>query len=73
MKFYAELANQAPWPQVRAVGEALAQPLSDVDRITLQPYLQWPRGLPISEAKALKAARSAAQPLAQSDPLQQAL
>jgi hypothetical protein len=60
MKFYAELASQAPWPQVRAVGEALAQPLSEIDRVTLQPYLQWPRGLPISEAKARRAARSAA-------------
>jgi hypothetical protein len=60
MTFYSELARQAPWPQVQAVAEALARPLSDVDRITLQPYLQWPRGLPISEAAARRAVRNAA-------------
>jgi len=60
MKFYAELAYNAPWPQVRAVAAALDEPLSEVDRITLAPYLQWPRGLFVSEAKARQIARSAA-------------
>lgn len=44
MPFYAAVATQAPWPQVRALGIALAQPLNEDDRRTLQPFLQWPRG-----------------------------
>ena len=44
MQFYAEVARQAPWPQVRAVAEALALPLNEQDRRTMLPYLQWPRG-----------------------------
>ena len=43
MRFTAALSAQAPWPQVRAVGNALAQPLSPEDRASLLPYLQWPR------------------------------
>lgn len=43
MTFTAALAAQAPWPQVRAVGAALAQPLSSEDRASLLPYLRWPR------------------------------
>lgn len=49
MQFYAALAEHAPWPQVRP---ALREPLSEVDRITLRPYLQWPRGEMVSEAQA---------------------
>jgi hypothetical protein len=44
MRFAAAVASEAPWPQVRAVGEALAQPLSESERLSLLPYLQWPRG-----------------------------
>lgn len=60
MYFYAEVAANAPWPQVRAVASALGQPLSEVDRITLLPYLQWPRGEMVSEAKARRMAASTA-------------
>lgn len=60
MQFYAAVADHAPWPQVRAVATALRQPLSEIDRITLLPYLQWPRGEMISEAKAKRSTRSAA-------------
>lgn len=60
MRFYAEIAGAAPWPQARAVARALGEPLTSVDRITLQPYLQWPRGEPISEARARRQAQSAA-------------
>ena len=60
MQFYAALAERAPWPQVRAVASALRQPLSDVDRVTLLPYLQWPRGEPVSESKAKRQLASAA-------------
>jgi len=60
MTFYAAVADRAPWPQVRSVATALRQPLSEVDRITLLPYLQWPRGEMISEAKAKRIAKSAA-------------
>lgn len=52
MQFYAALAEHAPWPQVRALVPALREPLSEVDRITLRPYLQWPRGEMVSEAQA---------------------
>lgn len=52
MRFYGELCASAPWPQAQAVGGALREPLSEVDRITLLPYLQWPRGERISDAKA---------------------
>jgi hypothetical protein len=44
MSFYSVVARQAPWPQVQAVADALSQPLSDEDRQTMLPYLQWPRG-----------------------------
>ena len=60
MKFYAAVASAAPWPQARAVSSVLAEPLTAVDRITLQPYLQWPRGSHISEAQARRIVRSAA-------------
>jgi hypothetical protein len=60
MPFYATVAENAPWPQARAVASALDQPLSDVDRITLLPYLQWPRGEMISESKAKRWLASAA-------------
>jgi hypothetical protein len=60
MGFYATIASVAPWPQARAVARALAAPLSEVDRITLRPYMQWPRGEFISEAKAIRLLRSAA-------------
>jgi hypothetical protein len=60
MLFYAHVALAAPWPQARAVARALAEPLSAVDRITLQPYLHWPRGAPISDSKARRMVRSAA-------------
>jgi hypothetical protein len=60
MNFYASLADTAPWPQARALAGALRQPLSEVDRITLLPYLQWPRGAMISESKAHRIAASAA-------------
>ena len=56
MQFYASIADRAPWPQARAVATALRQPLTAVDKITLAPYLQWPRGEMISEAKAAKLA-----------------
>jgi hypothetical protein len=60
MQFYAHLAEHAPWPQARAVASALRQPLSEVDRITLLPYLQWPRGDFISEFSAQRQVASAA-------------
>lgn len=44
MLFAANIAAHAPWPQVIAVSEALATPLSDSDRASLLPYLRWPRG-----------------------------
>ena len=44
MQFYAAIARQAPWPQVRAVVDALVQPLSEEDRRTLRPFLRWPGG-----------------------------
>lgn len=52
MGFYAEIARHAPWPQVRALSAALAVPLTDEDRLTLRPYLQWPRGEMVSESMA---------------------
>lgn len=39
----AAIAAMAPWPQVQAVGRVLGVPLSDDDRASLMPYLQWPR------------------------------
>jgi hypothetical protein len=60
MQFYAHLAEHAPWPQARAVAPSLRQPLSEVDRITLLPYLQWPRGEMITESKAKRLIASAA-------------
>jgi hypothetical protein len=43
MQITAEIAARAPWPQVLAVGRALAVPLTDEERTSLGPYLQWPR------------------------------
>lgn len=43
MQFGAALTAQAPWPQVRALSDVLARPLTDDDRQTLAPYLTWPR------------------------------
>jgi hypothetical protein len=43
MVFTAAVAAQAPWPQVRAVGEVLAKPLSPAEHTSLLPYLRWPR------------------------------
>ena len=54
MHFYAEVARQSPWPQVRALCEPLAAPLTDVDRLTILPYLQWPRGQLLTDAAARK-------------------
>lgn len=44
LPFYAAIAGQAPWPQVRALATPLSQPLTEEDRRTLSPFLQWPRG-----------------------------
>lgn len=43
MKLASGKAASAPWPQVVAVGEILAVPLSDIEQIELLPYLCWPR------------------------------
>ncbi|MFI4928018.1 MAG: hypothetical protein ACHP7E_10075 [Burkholderiales bacterium] len=43
MRFTGEIALDAPWSQVRAVGGALLQPLSDVEQESLLPFLTWPR------------------------------
>ena len=43
MRFAGAWAEQAPWPQLRAAGEALSQPLTDADRASLLPFLTWPR------------------------------
>jgi hypothetical protein len=43
MQFASEMTAQAPWPQVRALSSALAQPLSEAERQSLAPYLTWPR------------------------------
>jgi hypothetical protein len=43
MQFYAHLVQFAPWPQMEAVKQALAEPLSESDKSSLLPYLQWPR------------------------------
>lgn len=45
MGFASVVTANAPWPQVRALAPALAAPLSDEDRKTLMPYLQWPRDM----------------------------
>ena len=45
LPFLAALAAEAPWPQVRAVGHALAAPLTPEERTSLLPYLQWPRDI----------------------------
>lgn len=45
MGFASVVTALAPWPQVRALAPALAAPLTDEDRATLLPYLQWPRDL----------------------------
>ena len=60
MSFYAVIASGAPWSQARAVSKALAEPLSEIDRITLRPYMPWPRGNLITEAQASHILRSAA-------------
>jgi hypothetical protein len=44
MKFTSEAALRAPWPQVVAVGETLAVPLTSEEEEDLLPYLCWPRG-----------------------------
>lgn len=44
MQFHAVVAEQAPSPRVRTVISALAQPLTDEGRMTLQPFLRWPPG-----------------------------
>lgn len=43
MGFYAAVADSAPWPQLKSVAEALAEPLSVEDKKSLEPYLHWPR------------------------------
>ena len=43
MVFTASIASAAPWPQVRAVGRALAVPLTSAERQSLLPFLKWPR------------------------------
>jgi hypothetical protein len=43
MGFAAAVALEAPWPQARAVGRALAIPLTAQDRQSLLPFLTWPR------------------------------
>jgi hypothetical protein len=47
MKVAAEIAKKAPWPQVIAVGNALASPLTETEKLRLLPHLQWPRMLDI--------------------------
>jgi hypothetical protein len=44
MAWAAPIALEAPWPQVLAVGRALAVPLSETEKEEILPYLQWPRG-----------------------------
>jgi len=44
MVWAASVALEAPWPQVAAVGRALAVPLSKAEKEEIPPYLQWPRG-----------------------------
>ena len=44
MSYGASLALAAPWPQVVAVGHALAEPLSKAEEAILVPFLRWPRG-----------------------------
>jgi hypothetical protein len=43
MKYTSDIALRAPWPQVVAVGKALAVPLSAAEEEDLLPYLRWPR------------------------------
>jgi hypothetical protein len=43
MKYTSATALRAPWPQVVAVGEALAVPLSSAEEEDLLPFLRWPR------------------------------
>jgi hypothetical protein len=42
MQFFSVVVGQAPWPQVRALAGALAQPLSEEDRTTLLAFLPGP-------------------------------
>jgi hypothetical protein len=37
-------AAMAPWPQVRALSEVLARPLTDGEQASLKPFIRWPRG-----------------------------
>ena len=43
MPFASTVCASAPWPQVWAIGELLAQPLSELERADLAPFLVWPR------------------------------
>ena len=43
MPFCGAWCEQAPWPQVRALGPVLSAPLSHADRTSLPPLLTWPR------------------------------
>jgi hypothetical protein len=45
MQFYATVARTAPWPQMHAVAQALAAPLTADDEKSLLPYLAWPRSV----------------------------
>jgi hypothetical protein len=51
MKWSSEVALLAPWPQVIAIGKALAEPLSEQDRVNLLPHLQWPRLMDVGPRK----------------------
>lgn len=59
MRFYAVVADGAPWPQASAVAHPLRQPLSGADRISHLPYLQWPRGEMIIETKVKRCIKNA--------------
>ena len=43
MPWAASRAAVAPWPQVRALEEVLAKPLSPAEEASLLPFLRWPR------------------------------
>jgi hypothetical protein len=43
MNLASKFALTSPWPQVVEIGRALSWPLSDADRASLLPLLQWPR------------------------------
>ena len=44
MSYGSSVALAAPWPQVVAVGHAMAEPLSEVEEAGILPFLRWPRG-----------------------------